>query len=86
MTSLDDTAILRLLDGLPPLSPEEAAVRAPYERLIARLAALPDIEPPPGWEDRAVKRWHRRIGGSKRRGQRASWIRSATMLIVAGRQ
>ena len=29
------------------------------------------------------RRWHQAIGGSRRRGKRASWIRSANALTVA---
>jgi hypothetical protein len=29
----------------------------PYERLIARIRDLGDVEPPAGWEERAVARW-----------------------------
>ena len=29
------------------------------EWLIALIRELPDIEPPPGWEERAMARWQR---------------------------
>jgi hypothetical protein len=50
-------AIDRLDAGEPPSSPEEAQLRAPYERLIARIRDLDEIAPLPGWEDRGVARW-----------------------------
>ena len=55
----DDTLLIRLLDGDAPLSQEEAEARLPYERLLARIKALPDIEPRTGWETRAIERWRR---------------------------
>jgi len=51
--------IERLELGEPPRSAEEAAARALYERLIARIGELDEIAPAPGWEDRAVARWRR---------------------------
>jgi hypothetical protein len=53
----DDGLFDRLDAGEPPLSPEEAEARAPYERLLGRIRDLEDPAPPPGWEDRAVARW-----------------------------
>jgi hypothetical protein len=55
---VDDLDLLDRLDaGLPPRSPEEAAARVPYERLIARIRELEDVKPLPGWEERAMARW-----------------------------
>jgi len=45
--------------GLPPRSAEEAETRGVYERLIARIRDLEDIDPPPGWEERMMARWRR---------------------------
>jgi hypothetical protein len=60
----DDLDVIDRLDaGLPPSSPEEAAARAPYERLTARIRDLEDVEPPAGWKERAVARW-RAVGGA----------------------
>lgn len=54
----DDHGVIERLDaGAPAISEEEAAGRAPYERLFARLRDLEDISPPPGWEERTVRRW-----------------------------
>ncbi len=66
----DDYAmIVRLEAGLPPSSPEEAAARAPYERLIARIGELEEVGPLPGWEERAVARWRaRKQNDAKGRG------------------
>ena len=55
----DNTLLIRLLDGEATLSQEEAEARLPYERLLARIKALPDIEPRAGWETRAIERWRR---------------------------
>jgi hypothetical protein len=54
-----DDVFDRIDPGLPARSPEEAAAREPYERLITRIRDLDKMEPPPGWEDRAVARWRR---------------------------
>lgn len=61
-----DVMLDRLDAGLPPASPEEAAARAPYERLLARVRALPQAAPTPGWEERAAQRW-RFVHGARRR-------------------
>lgn len=53
----DDEVIDRLDAGEPPRSTEEAQARAPYERLFERIRNLDEIDPPPGWEDRAMARW-----------------------------
>ena len=55
----DDALLLRLLSGEVAASQEEAEARRPYERLLARIRTLPDIEPRPGWEDRTMERWRR---------------------------
>ena len=57
-SSDDDPGMLDRLDaGEPARSPEETAARAPYEHLIGRIQDLSDIDPPVGWEDRAMARW-----------------------------
>ncbi len=53
--------------GEPPRSAEEAAARELYERLIARIRDLADIEPDPGWEERMMERWRREYGKPARR-------------------
>lgn len=53
----DDELLDRIDQGVPPATPEEAAARAPYERLLARVRALPPVAPLPGWEERAAQRW-----------------------------
>src|SRR6185295_14262017 len=71
----DDADLIARLDaGEPPLSSDEAAARAPYERLFARTRDLDDnIEPPPGWKERALacwKRYRRRRARGRARGPR----------------
>lgn len=45
---------------MPPGLAEELAAMAPADRAVAeRIADLPEIEPPPGYEDRAVDRARR---------------------------
>lgn len=57
-SSDDDPDLIDRLDaGELPRSPEEAAARVPYERLTERLRDLDEIDPPAGWEDRAMARW-----------------------------
>lgn len=74
---LERQAIERLDAGQPPASPEEAAARAPYERLVNRLREVDEeCEPPAGWEARAVARWR----GVRRR---AYW-RGGMVAAVAG--
>ena len=46
----DSDMIERLDAGEPARSPEEAAAREPYLRLIERLRDLQEVDPPPGWE------------------------------------
>ena len=41
------------------LSPDEDSTHALWERLFTRIRGLDDIEPAPGWEDRAMARWQR---------------------------
>jgi len=56
----EDPGLIERLDaGEPARSPEEAAARAPYERLLARIRDLDDIAPPGDWEDETVARWSR---------------------------
>lgn len=54
----DSALIDRIDDGVDPASAEEAAARAPYERLIERVRHLGD-EPPPGWRDQLTARRNR---------------------------
>jgi hypothetical protein len=44
---------------------DDAEVRAQYPGLIVRIRDLEEIEPPPGWEERALARW--RAARRKRR-------------------
>ncbi len=61
-----ETELIDRLDaGVEPASPEEAASREPYQRLIGRIRQLGD-EPPAGWKERLYarrsrERWRRRI-------------------------
>jgi hypothetical protein len=50
-----------------PATPAEAAAQAPYRRMIARLRELPPLEPPAGWEDRAVVRLRAARAAERRR-------------------
>jgi ferric-dicitrate binding protein FerR (iron transport regulator) len=81
-SSPDDHDLIECLEvGEAPRSPDEAAARAPYERLIARLGDLDEIEPAPGWEDRAVARWRR--ARSRRRRRVALVVLAAVVLLIA---
>jgi hypothetical protein len=73
-------AIERLDAGEPPSSPEEAQLRAPYERLLERVRDLEDIAPPVGWEDRAVNRWSR---ARRKRRLRVAGAATAVAALVA---
>lgn len=71
----DDEILDRFATGAEPADPDEAAMRAPYLRLIERIRRLVRQEPPPGWErrvddrlrrerDREARRWWAwRVGG-----------------------
>jgi hypothetical protein len=61
----DEEARARWDAGLPARSPAEARARELYERLYAGLQDLPDVEPLPGWEERAVARWRRERDGAR---------------------
>jgi hypothetical protein len=65
---LTDAELARLDSGDPPLTMEEAAARAPYEQLLARIRNLAEIEPPEGWQERAARRLN--SAGRGRRGLR----------------
>jgi hypothetical protein len=59
-SDVDHMDVIERLDaGEPPRSPDEAAARVPYERLIARIRELEELEPAPDWEERAIARWRR---------------------------
>lgn len=68
MTDYD--VIERLDAGEPPRTSEEARAREPYERLIARLRDLALIDPPSGWEGRAMARWRASFRGADPAGKR----------------
>ena len=73
----EDTEVIERLDaGEPARSAEEAAARATYERLFARLRDSEDITPAAGWEDRAVARW----AAARRR----RWSIGAAAVVAAG--
>jgi hypothetical protein len=55
----DAEVVERMERDLPAQSEGEAETRAVYQRLIGRIGDLELVEPPPGWEDRAVARWRR---------------------------
>jgi hypothetical protein len=44
---------------LPSLAAELAAMPEAERRIAERIAELPDVEPPEGWEERALERWRR---------------------------
>jgi hypothetical protein len=69
--------IERLDAGEPPRSAEEAQARAPYEKLLARIRDLDEIDPPPDWEDRAVSRW-----SAARRTRRLGIVAGATASLA----
>lgn len=76
----DDRVIEALDAGEPPRSPEEAKARLPYQRLIERVRDLDELEPPPGWEQRAERRWHERASNTETRRR---W-RRATVALTLG--
>lgn len=51
---------------------EDVAADTADERLIAWLKQLEEIEPPPGWEERAVQRWREQVERSRRIRGRSS--------------
>ncbi len=55
-----DAMLDRMDRGEPPRDEAEAAQRRPYERMIEALRTTPPMEPPAGWEARALERWRRR--------------------------
>jgi len=65
-----DELLDRIDQGVPPSSPEEAAARAPFERLLARVRDLPPLPPEPGWERRAHQRWAAARADDRRRRRR----------------
>ena len=65
----DDQLLDRLGDGVAPATPEEAAARAPYERLAGQLRALDPRDPPPGWE----RRLDARLRDARAQDQRRRW-------------
>lgn len=76
----EDPGMIERLDaGEPARSPEEAAARAPYERLLARIGDLEDIAPPGDWEARAMARW----SGAKRRRRLGIALGAATAVALA---
>lgn len=53
----DEEAMLdRLTSGTPPKDADEAAARAPYERLLDRARSLARPEPPPAWGEGIERR------------------------------
>lgn len=80
----DAEIVERMERGLPARSKEEEETRAVYQRLIARIGDLDLVEPPPGWEDRAVERW-RREAKPRRTAKRRSarWRPIAAVVAVA---
>lgn len=65
----DDQLLDRLGDGVAPATPEEAAARAPYERLAGQLRALDPRDPPAGWE----RRLDARLRDARAQDQRRRW-------------
>ncbi|MCW5801067.1 MAG: hypothetical protein KIT31_01545 [Deltaproteobacteria bacterium] len=58
-SQLDAEIVERMERGLPARSQEEEETRAAYQRLIDRIGDVEQVQPPPGWEDRAMERWRR---------------------------
>jgi hypothetical protein len=79
-SSDEDLDVIERLDaGEPPRSAEEAQARAPYEKLLVRVRDLDDVDPPPGWEDRAASRW----SAARRKRQRGMLVGAAASVAVA---
>ncbi len=66
----DDDLLDRLDAGREPASPEEAAAREPYLRLLERIRNLPPVEPDAGWQGRAEVRWQAARAAERRRRNR----------------
>ncbi len=61
-------ALERLDQGVPASTPEEAKLRAPYEKLVERLQrADAGLDAPAGWEERLGARWEAEERKRKRR-------------------
>ena len=79
-SSDEDPGMIERLDaGEPPRSADEAQARAPYEKLLGRIRDLDDIDPPPGWEDRAVSRW----SAARRKRRRGALAGAAASVVIA---
>jgi hypothetical protein len=64
----------------PPDDEIDRLELGPYDGLIARIGDLDGIDPPPGWEDRAVARWRARR--KRRRLVRLGAVVAAAVLIA----
>jgi|GEM_PF-3395852 len=84
----DDEVLDRLTAGESPASEHEAAVRAPYERLLAQVKAANAGEPAPGWEARVDARLRAERDLERRRRRRwqgggmAAVLAAVALLIV----
>lgn len=59
MTDPDAIDLSHRLDAGAPADEDEAALL----RIAERIAALDEIEPAPGWEERVMERW--RLSGKR---------------------
>ncbi|MEZ4401322.1 MAG: hypothetical protein R3B06_14950 [Kofleriaceae bacterium] len=74
----DDLLLARVMAGVPPESPAEAAARAPYERLVARLR--PTGTARPGWQARVHARLQ--VERDRERGRRR-WLIGGGLALAA---
>lgn len=79
----DQDLIDRLDRGLPTTSPEEAAARAPYERLLASIRDLPHTAPDLGWEERTAARWRASRAARRRRRWQLVAVGVAAVALAA---
>lgn len=79
----DEDVIDRMLAGEPAASDDEAATRAPYERLVKRLREFDDATLPEGWEERAALRLRAAKARETREARRRWMIGGAVVAAMA---